>query len=88
MNICLCSAQSGYPHLIHCPFRYYGNDPKKIDEWTDKFLKNQESVWCRNCECFVHPSEMRISLSDDDITTKKSCNGCDAVLLEIKSERA
>lgn len=67
---------------------------KSLDEFIEqlhkedgRYLKREGSVWCRNCECFVHPSEMRISLSDDDITTKKLCDGCDTVLLEIKSER-
>jgi len=50
-NFCLCSSQDGYPHNELCPFPYFGNDPKKIDEWTAQWIANEKAI-----EHGVHPT--------------------------------
>ncbi len=32
-QFCLCGAQAGYPHIVDCPFPYFGTLDRKIAEW-------------------------------------------------------
>ena len=56
INICQCGTQHGYAHPATCPFPYYGNDQKRIDEW--QAAKGARSFLFSPC---THPQRESLS---------------------------
>lgn len=63
MNICLCGAQDGYPHLPECPFPYYGNDVIIMQKWVTERLVRMQAL--------ATPAFSRIEINPADFPQRK-----------------
>lgn len=44
MNICMCGAEDGYPHDLHCPYPYYGRNVKLEEQWLIAYRKKKKGI--------------------------------------------